>query len=92
MREGTYKGPSPFHYLFTFDLAHKSNITVQVRNINSIINVFKKTLMTVPHRLSRETEVFWKLGLFCFLFFFFKHFGLASGTAISPHSNYFVPY
>ena len=69
MREGTYKEPSPFHYLFTFDLAHKSNITVQVRNINSIINVFKKTLMTVPHRLSMETEVFWKL-VFFFVFFF----------------------
>lgn len=69
MREGTYKEPSPFHYLFTFDLAHKSNTTVQVRNINSIINVFKKTLMTVPHRLSRETEVFWKLVFLLFFFF-----------------------
>lgn len=66
MKEGTYKEPSPFHYLFTFDLAHKSNITVQVRNINSIINVFKKTPMTVPHRLSRKQ---WCFGSSFFFFF-----------------------
>lgn len=77
MKEGTYKEPSPFHYLFTFDLAHKSNITVQVRNINSIINVFKKTPMTVPHRLSRKQ---WCFG--SSFFFFFNTLGYHQ---VQPH-------
>lgn len=59
---------SPLHFTICLHLTLLINITVQVRNINSIINIFKKTLMTVPYRLSREKMVFWKL-IFFFLTF-----------------------